>query len=173
MDEAKAIRINDPAYSEIADFLYEEAELLDEGRFSAWLGLMTEDMTYRMPIRVTKGRGAGPDYSHETEIFCDDLPSLRLRIDRLSTDCAWAEDPPSRTRHVVSNVRIKGTPNPDELKASSYILVYRNRGNSPNGDLLSGKRLDLLRKVAGQWRLAKRTILLDQAVGSGNLSIFL
>jgi len=173
MDETKTIGLNDPVYSEIIDFLYKEADLIDERRFSNWLELMAEDLTYRMPIRVNRGRGEQPDYSNETEIFCDDLPSLRLRIDRLSTDYAWAEDPPSRTRHVVSNVRVNTTSNPDEFDVRSYILVYRNRGNTPHGDLFSGKREDLLRKVNGNWRLAKRTILLDQAViGSRNLSIF-
>ena len=173
MDEAKTIGLNDSRYAEIVDFLYREAELIDEGHFSKWLELMTEDLSYHMPLRVNRGRGVKPDYSHETEIFCDDLPSLRLRIDRLSTEYAWAEDPPSRTRHVVSNVRVSATSNPDEFNVRSYILVYRNRGNSPEGELFSGKRQDLLRNVNAHWRLAKRTILLDQAViGSRNLSIF-
>ena len=78
MDDAKTIGLNDPPYSEIVDFLYKEAELMDEGRLSNWLELMTEDLIYRMPMRVNRGRGEQPDYSHETEIFCDDLPSLRF-----------------------------------------------------------------------------------------------
>ncbi len=173
MDEAKTIGHNDPRYCEIVDFLYREAELIDEGHFSNWLELMTEDLLYRMPMRVNTGRNIRPDHSYETEIFCDDLPSLRLRIDRLATDYAWAEDPPSRTRHLVSNVRVGATSNPNEFNVSSYILVYRNRGNAPEGDIFSGKREDLLRSVKGHWRLAQRTILLDQAViGSRNLSIF-
>ena len=173
MDEAKTIGLNDPLYSQIVDFLYKEAELIDDGHFSNWLKLMTEDLTYRMPIRVNRARGELPDYSEETEIFCDDLPSLRLRIERLSTGYAWAEDPPSRTRHVVSNIQVSATSNPDEFDVRSYILVYRNRGNSPQGELFSGKRQDLLRNVNGHWRLARRTILLDQAViGSRHLSIF-
>ena len=126
-----------------------------------------------MPLRVNRGRGVQPDYSLETEIFCDDLPSLRLRIDRLLTEYAWAEDPPSRTRHLISNVRVGATSNPNEFDVRSNFLVYRNRGNATEGDIFSGKREDLLRKVNGHWRLAKRTILLDQAViGSRNLSIF-
>jgi 3-phenylpropionate/cinnamic acid dioxygenase small subunit len=68
---------------------------------------------------------------------------------------------------------VSASSNPDEFDVQSYILVYRNRGNSPEGDLFSGKRQDLLRNINGQWRLAKRTILLDQAVvGARNLSIF-
>ena len=72
MDEAKTIGLNDPPYSEIVDFLYKEAELMDEGRFSNWLELMTEDLIYRMPMRVNRGRGEQPDYS-------DREPRMRLR----------------------------------------------------------------------------------------------
>ena len=173
MNEAKTINLIDPRYAEILDFLYREAELMDEGHFSNWLELMTEDLSYHMPLRVNRGRGVEPDYSLETEIFCDDLPSLRLRIDRLLTEYAWAEDPPSRTRHLISNVRVGATSNPNEFDVKSNFLVYRNRGNATEGDIFSGKREDLLRNVKGHWHLAKRTILLDQAViGSRNLSIF-
>ncbi len=173
MDEAKNIALNDTRYSEIVDFLYREAELIDEGRFSEWLQLMAEDLLYRMPMRVNDGRSEVTGHSCETEHFCDDLPSLRLRVDRLNTGYAWAEYPPSRTRHLVSNVRISATSKPQEFKVQSYILVYRNRGNSSQADIFSGKREDLLRNVKGNWQLAKRTVLLDQAViGARNLSIF-
>jgi ethylbenzene dioxygenase beta subunit len=164
---------SDPVYSEILEFLHEEAELLDHGRFSEWLELMTEDITYRMPVRVNRSRKAASDYSHETEIFSDNIASLRLRIQRLGTDFAWAESPPSRTRHLVSNVRVRRTSNPHEAEVLSYFLVYRNRSNYPTADIFSGERQDLLRRVDGKWRVARRTILLDQAVvGSRNLSIF-
>lgn len=163
----------DPVYSEIFELLHEEAELLDHGRFSEWLELMTEDITYRMPVRVNRSRKAQSDVSHETEIFSDNIASLRLRIQRLGTDFAWAESPPSRTRHLVTNVRVRKTSNPDEVEVLSYFLVYRNRSNYSTADLYSGERQDLFRRAGGKWRLARRTILLDQAVvGSRNVSIF-
>ena len=134
---------------------------------------MAEDISYRMPVRLNVGRKAKADYSHETEIFSDNLASLRLWVKRLGTDFAWAESPPSRTRHLVTNVRVRRTPIPQEMEVSSYFLVYRNRSNYATADLFSGERQDLLRRVDGKWRLARRTILLDQAVvGSRNLSIF-
>lgn len=164
----------EPVYGEVLQFLYGEAELLDTGRFSEWLEILTEDLTYRMPVRVNRSRRSDPDYSHETEIFSDNLASLRLRVAKLGTDYAWTETPISRTRHLVSNVRVKRTGNADELEVSSYMLVYRNRGGQPDADLFSGERQDVLRKVNGQWRLARRTIFLDQAVvGARQLGIFL
>ncbi len=172
-ETSKTIGPKDPLYWEIVEFLYHEAELLDTGRFRDWLALMTEDLSYRMPVRVTRVGRKNSDYSDEMEIFSDNLASMRLRIDRLGTDCAWAEQPPSRTRHVVSNIRVKVTESPGEVEVYSYFLVYRNRGSSPTAEIFSGERQDLLRKVDGEWRLARRKIFLDQAVvGARNLSIF-
>jgi 3-phenylpropionate/cinnamic acid dioxygenase small subunit len=162
----------DPLYGEALDFLYDEAELLDAGRFTEWLDLMAEDLTYRMPARQNRSHKAKTDTT-ETEIFSDNIASLRLRVQRLGTDMAWAESTPSRTRHLVTNVRVRATAMPDELEVSSYILVYRDRPVPAAPSSYSGERQDLLRKVDGRWRLARRTILLDQAVlTTRNLSIF-
>ncbi len=162
----------DSRYCEILEFLHQEAELLDSGRFSDWLELMTEDIRYSMPVRSNRARSR-PDHTEKTEIFSENMASLRIRVRRLTTDFAWAENPPSRTRHLVTNVRVRATDNPEELAVRSYILVYRNRSNSSSADILSGERTDVVRKVDGSWHLAARTILLDQVVvGSRNLSIF-
>lgn len=163
----------DPLYAEVLEFLYHEAELLDGGRFTEWLELLAEDLSYRLPIRLNR-RGEGSDYSEATEIFSDNLASLQLRVRRLGTGYAWAETPPSRTRHLVSNVRVRTTENPQELEVNSYFLVYRSRASESTPELFSGERQDLLRRTDDGWRLARRTIFLDQAVlGARNVSIFL
>ena len=173
-DAARTVGPADPAYAEVLEFLYHEAELLDAGRFIEWLELLAEDLTYRLPVRLNRGRGEGADYSKATEIFSDNLASLQLRVRRLGTGYAWAETPPSRTRHLVSNVRVRTTENSAELDVLSYFLVYRNRSSESTADLFSGERQDLLRRTNAGLRLARRTILLDQAVvGARHLSIFL
>lgn len=166
---------SDPRYGEILQFLYDEAEVLDEGRYGDWLELLTEDVLYRMPIRLNRRRRSeAPSHSDDTEIFSDDLASLRVRADRLTTSFAWAEDPPSRTRHFVTNVRVRTTDRPDELDVRSNILVYRNRLDKPVADLYSGERQDRVRRIGEAWRLASRTIFLDQAVvGASNISFLL
>lgn len=172
-DRSGVIDPRHPIYGEIVQFLFYEAELLDSGRFRDWLALMTKDLSYRMPVRITRAGRTKKDYSDEMEIFSDDLSSMRLRVERLATDYAWAEDPPSRTRHLISNIRAQTTERPDEVEVSSYFLVYRNRGNSPAAEIFSGERRDVLRKAAAEWSLARRTIYLDQAVvGARNVSIF-
>ncbi len=174
LEAGRTISPIDPIYGEIVELLYREAELLDDGRFAEWLELMAEDLSYRLPLRLNRGREGGGDVSADTEIFSDTLASLQLRVRRLGTGYAWSETPPSRTRHLVSNIRVRTTDDPSEMSVSSYFLVYRSRLSEPTPELYSGKRDDLLRWTDAGWRLARRTILLDQAVvGARNLSIFL
>jgi 3-phenylpropionate/cinnamic acid dioxygenase small subunit len=158
---------------EVAGFFYREAELLDSDSLEEWLGLLTEDISYEMPIRSTLERGQ-PSISSQMSHFSEDRRSLELRVKRLKTDFGWAENPPSRTRRFISNIRVETTSNPNEVKARSYFLLYRSRGASTQADLISGERQDLLRKVDGNWKLASRLIIVDQAVlGTRNLAIFL
>ncbi|MGQ0550014.1 MAG: aromatic-ring-hydroxylating dioxygenase subunit beta [Armatimonadota bacterium] len=158
---------------EILEFLYQEAECLDTGRFEDWLGMMTDDVQYQMPVRLTRERGDAPDRSDQMQFFWDDRATLELRVRRLRTDFAWAEDPPSRTRHFVSNVRIAQAPTPDLLDVRSYVLITRSRGDAPNYEMISGERKDVLRRADGTWKLARREFVVDQAMlGVKNLGIF-
>jgi len=157
---------------EIGEFFYREAELLDSNRLENWLELLTEDISYEMPVRITRERGQ-PDVSSQTGHFSENRRSLQLRVKRLGTDFGWAENPPSRTRRFISNIRVENTSKPDEVKARSYFLLYRSRGSSTQVDLISGERQDLLRKLDGKWKLASRLIIVDQSVlGTRNLAIF-
>ena len=150
--------------TEIEDFLYREAELLDEGRYGEWLVLVTDDIRYQVPVRVARERGAAASavtgVATNSFHLDEDKDSLELRVDRLETGFAWAEEPPSRIRHFVSNVRVQPLAD-DELAVRSSVLVYRSRWDRPGHDLLSGERQDTLRRVDGQWRLAKRWVVLD------------
>jgi 3-phenylpropionate/cinnamic acid dioxygenase small subunit len=158
---------------EVLDFLYREAEALDAGRFEDWLALMTDDIQYQMPARLTRERGGAPDRSDDMKHFWDDRETLTLRIRRLRTDFAWAEDPPSRTRHFVANVRIAQAATAEDLEVRSNVLVYRNRGDAGDFELISGERRDLLRRTGGGWRLARREFTVDQAsLANKNLAIF-
>jgi 3-phenylpropionate/cinnamic acid dioxygenase small subunit len=125
-----------------------------------------------MPVRINREKGDHPDASEAMEHFSEDRVTLRLRVERLKTDFAWAEDPPSRTRRFVSNVRV--SPGADgTVDTRSYLLVYRNRGDTPAVEILSGERRDVLVRAAGGWRIRRRTIIIDQAsLGAKNLAIF-
>jgi 3-phenylpropionate/cinnamic acid dioxygenase small subunit len=99
--------------------------------------------------------------------------ALRKRVQRLATEHAWTEDPPSRTRHFVSNVRTFAT-GESELRVESALLLFRSRGDTREADLLSAGRTDLLRPAGGGYLLARRQIRVDESVlRTQNLAIFL
>ena len=85
---------------------------------------------------------------------------------------AWAEDPPSRTRHLLSNIEVEPGDTASELKVYANFLVYRNRSEMEQ-DFYIGARQDVLRHVDGAWKIARRKIILDQNVLlAKNVSIF-
>jgi 3-phenylpropionate/cinnamic acid dioxygenase small subunit len=161
-------------YWEVYSFLMHEAELLDERRERDWLDLFTDDAEYLMPVRVNRERGEGDGFSEEAFYFEETRGSLELRVRRLETEYAWAEDPPSRTRHFVTNVRVAEGEEEDEVAVRTNLLLYRSRGSDPKHDLISAERKDTLRKEDDQWKLRKRVILLDHSIlTTHNLSVFL
>jgi ethylbenzene dioxygenase beta subunit len=173
MKEAKAVSLSPQVREEILELLYHEAELLDEGRFDEWLDLLTDDIVYQMPVRMTRERGQRGDVSTEMQHFWDDRATLTLRVQRLKTEFAWAEDPPSRTRHFIMNVRLRATVDPDEIEVRSNVLIYRSRGDSPLHDLICGERRETVRRVNGVWKVARRVFVPDQAtLNTKNLAIF-
>lgn len=169
----RELRVGGALYSEVVDFLYREAELLDSGRFREWLDLLTEDINYRMPVRTTRAREAGPGFSEAMDFLAESKASLSMRVDRLETEFAWAENPPTRTRHMLSNIRVEPGKTEGEVQVSSYFLVYMSRGDIASPSLFSGVREDVLQNVGDRWMLARRTVLVDHTVmGAKNLSIF-
>jgi PAH dioxygenase small subunit len=156
----------------VQDFLVAEAELLDHRRFDDWLKLWTDDATYYVPVRVSRRRPA-PDVVDEVGLFDDNKQSLTLRVRRLGTDVAWAEDPPSFTRRFVTNFRIE--PEQDgEVHVRDYLLLYRSRGDGGTHDLISGEREHVLRVDGEGFRIASRRVVIDQAsLGTKNLAVFL
>lgn len=161
-------------YMECVDFLNQEAELLDNGLFNEWFALFTEDFVYQIPVRFTRERAAGSEFSSTAYHMNETLGSMEMRIARAYSEYNWAEDPPSRTRHFITNVRVRQTEREDEVKVVSNVLVYRNKFDNPTFDLLSAERHDVLRKVDGNWKLAKRVVYLDQStVATNNFAIFI
>jgi 3-phenylpropionate/cinnamic acid dioxygenase small subunit len=172
---------------EVQQFLYREARLLDERRFHEWLELFTEDIRYWMIGRSSRyprsskaigildpARRAEPDLEIEDElaILDETKTTLRGRVARLDTGMAWAEDPPSRTRHIITNIEVEPGDAASELRVYSNFLVYRTRAESEQ-DLYVGARRDVLRRIDSAWKIALRKLVLDQNVLlPKNVSIF-
>ena len=152
---------------EIEEFMSMEAELLDERRYEEWLDLLAEDIHYHMPQRrnVKFGEQHRENTSCEDEIswFDEGKRILIGRVRQINTGIHWAEEPLSRVRHIITNVQIHDIAG-DELKVRSRFIVYRNRMQD-EVDLFAGKREDTLRRdPTTGWKIAKRTIILDQNV---------
>lgn len=157
-------------YGEVVAWLHHEAELLDGYRFAEWLELLSEDIAYRMPVRTTQFLTDGEGFHLDSEFFCDDFPTLATRVKRLETEFAWAETPPSRTRHFVSNVIVEDT-GAEGLAVRSAFLVTRTRAEL-DYQMFTGVRHDRLVRVDGALKLRERVILVDQTVITAtNLSV--
>jgi biphenyl 2,3-dioxygenase subunit beta len=164
---------------ELERFYYHEAELLDEWEYRAWWELFTDDTRYWMPTRKNRLRRqrARDETVHRIEMahFDDDKASLELRVRQLESGTHWAEDPPSRTRHLITNVRVReqeaGGAAGEHVVRTNF-LCYRNRLEA-EVDIWAGQREDTLRRSAGSFQIANRVILLDQnVIIAKNLSVF-
>lgn len=147
----------------VQQFYNYEAEVLDDRQFREWLALFDDSATYRMPVRRTvppRERKVEFTSAHELSIFDENHADLRQRVDKLETGKAWAEEPPSRTRHCISNVRVRRVP--EGLSVRTNFIIFQGRMER-DSHVYYGERQDILResgKVFGL-SIAKRLILLD------------
>lgn len=157
-------------YGRVTEFLHHEAELLDDYRFDDWLGLFADDVLYRMPVRTTQFLVDGAGF-HEFDFFVDDYATLLTRVRRLETEFAWAETPPSRTRHFVSNLRLTRDEASGELASRVNFMITRTRQDL-DYQLFTGVRHDRLVTDGDGFKIRRRIILVDQTVITAtNLSV--
>ncbi|HTD33534.1 MAG TPA: 3-phenylpropionate/cinnamic acid dioxygenase subunit beta [Candidatus Elarobacter sp.] len=180
-------RLDVETIREIEQFLYREARLLDERRFHEWLELLADDVHYWMPMKsnrypkhskaikiADRERDVDREVTREDELALLDetKATLERRVARLDTGMAWAEDPPSRTRHLITNVEVEGDLGASEVTVYSNFVVYRTRAEREE-EFYVGSRQDVLRRTGDSWKVARRKIVLDQNVLLvKNVSIF-
>jgi p-cumate 2,3-dioxygenase beta subunit len=147
---ANAIRRGD-----IEDFLYQEAALLDEWRLDDWLDLLTDDAAYYVPSNDA------PESNHRSALFivADDINRIRARVKRLKDTQAHAEFPHSRTRRMISNVRITGTEG-DKMTVEANFVVHRFRRGAPERKFV-GKYMYVLTTSGESIKIAERRAILD------------
>jgi 3-phenylpropionate/cinnamic acid dioxygenase small subunit len=160
---------------------------LDERRFREWLELFTDDARYWMDGRSNRNlktskaiaildvdRYDKDDLTKEDElaILDETKQTLGKRVARLETGMAWAEDPPSRTRHLIANIEVEPGDTASDLTVYCNFIVYRSRAKTEQ-DFFVGTRRDVLRRVAGALKIARRKLTHDQNVlAAKNVSIF-
>jgi biphenyl 2,3-dioxygenase beta subunit len=164
----------------VEQFLYAEAELLDEHRYVEWIELFTDDVTYWIPNRETRpGRErhleiAAPD---EAAIILDNKFYLTGRVRRITSGVSWSEEPPSRSRRLLTNIRVRPADTPGELEVRCNFYVYRSRLER-HQDWFVGERFDVLRPAAPgsdyPFQIANRKIVLEQTtILAPSLTVFL
>ena len=149
---------------EVEQLYYREARSKDRQDWHAWLALLTDDIHYWMPATVQRYRKdeRAPSPLHSA-YYNDTRRELELRIRRFETDTCWTENPATRTAHMVHNVEVEATGKPDEYRAYSISVVYRNM-NEDEEHTLHCLREDLLRRVDGELRIARRLLTAQQNI---------
>ncbi|WP_431514271.1 3-phenylpropionate/cinnamic acid dioxygenase subunit beta [Variovorax sp. DAIF25] len=166
---------------DIEEFLYDEAEMLDQRRFPEWLDTLAEDLVYFMPMMFNVKFGQHETrektrYEKDMSWFNEGKWTLTKRAEQILTGVHWAEEPLSRLCRLVTNVQLtaigENAAGQQEVSVLSGFLIYQNRCEHEEY-YFAGKRSDVLRRVDGRWQLARREIRLGQNVLlAKNLTMF-
>ena len=156
---------------DVENFLYHEANVLDERQYDDWLEMLTADVRYWVPMRRNVKFGElEREFTREGQDinwFDEGKETLTQRVRQIQTGVHWAEEPLSRLAHLVTNVEIFNVrPDPSaaqEVSSRCRFIIYRNRVETET-DILVGRREDTLRREDGRWKIARRRVLLDQSV---------
>jgi len=148
---------------QVEDFLYVEAALLDAWKLDEWLALLTDDAVYRVPSNDKPAS----DPKDTLFTIADDIHRIRARVTRLKDKNAHAEFPPSRTRRMISNVRIVEQ-NATTVRAEANFIVHRFRRNESVRQYVGQYRYTL--RIEGEsFRIAAREAIID-AMELGSLA---
>jgi 3-phenylpropionate/cinnamic acid dioxygenase small subunit len=154
-------------HSAMAVFLAREAEAMDQRDYATWLTMVDEDFTYQVPVPRTPDNPFSPPYDARTMLIDESRWSLESqwfrRLDREIYELSWAENPPVRFRHFVSNVRVRRTDRDDLLDVRSNVMLVGTR-QSDAPKYVTGERTDTVRRDPDGYRLVRRWVVLDQVV---------
>ncbi len=155
-----------------------EARLIDDRRFEEWLDLFTDDAVYWMPGRRSNVWRSGAVEDSVTKpgelaLFEDTKQTLTTRVARLRTGMAWGEEPPSRTRHLITNIEVETRRGSHPATRPFEFSGVPRAGSNTRRDIFAGMREDVLRRIGGDLKIAKRTLRLEDVVHDTKaLSIF-
>lgn len=149
--------------SEIEAFLFREARLADESRYEEWGALWTDDAVYWVPANEDDY-----DPTHHVSIIYDDRNRIQDRIDRLKSGSAWAQQPQSRLRRLISNIEIESLSNGEFEVRSNFALGEIRRGRQTT---YFAAQIHRLRETSDGLRMAgKKVMLINNDEPINNLS---
>ncbi|MGO4958096.1 aromatic-ring-hydroxylating dioxygenase subunit beta [Luteococcus sp. Sow4_B9] len=163
----------------IERFLYEEVQVLDDLEWGDWIDFFADDLIYWAPVqeeRYARERRENRIKKFGTSVYFEENKvQLKQRVDRLLTNMAWGEEPPSRARHVISNIRVTKGTRDGEYVVKSNFYDYRSNGQRYH-DSITGERTDIIVKDENStwgFLIRERRILFDMAmILNKNLSLF-
>ncbi|MFK0033691.1 3-phenylpropionate/cinnamic acid dioxygenase subunit beta [Pseudomonas monteilii] len=149
----------------VEQFLLREARLLDDERWDDWLQTVSEAVHYWMPGIENRRREdkSGPYRLEHMAFFDDGMRELQRRVSRFKQPSAWAENPPTRNVHLISNIEVYAGEREGEYRVYSCFINVRSRGLDEQYQL-TGRREDVLRLEADGLKLLKRKILIPNAM---------
>lgn len=161
---------------QVTRFLHAEARTLDREAYEEWLErFIDKDIRYWMPDMETRRRDdkRGAFCYGEAAYFDDSWDELHVRVKRYNEPSAWADNPATRHVHLISNIEVFETDDPQLVAVCSAFTNVRNR-NETDQDIIHGRREDVLRRYGNEFRLSRRRIFIVQNVLlSKNLNTFL
>lgn len=153
----------------VDDFYAREVLLLQNGRYDEWSTLFAPTARYVLPTRTVGRRLDEMVLSDATAYFDDDHESLQLRVQRMSSERALTEVPPSVTRYFIQVLTVDRDA-VGVVHATSNEAVFVHRGERPV-QIFTGSRYDVLEAEEEDLRIVRRSVALDQRI-VGNLSVF-
>lgn len=147
----------------LLDFLTEESAAMDERRYQDWLGMLTDDFVYEVPVPVSREDPGLPQHAEGLYLAHESKSFLSMRFARVESDYAWAERPAAFIRHFVGNLRVLDAGSVDggsRWTVATNVLVARSRLPEATS-LSSAGRHDVIVETPEGLRLQHRTVYLD------------
>jgi 3-phenylpropionate/cinnamic acid dioxygenase small subunit len=162
----ESIAISEGAHREVAEFLFREASLLDAGQFKEWLGLLADDMHYRLVTpNLSQAKPGARLPEAQTVLLDETYSSFKARVQQLSTPAfTLAENPRPFTRRFITNILLNWGAAAGSIEARYNTLVFRSRGGQMEPHLFSMGRRDILLNIGGQLRVTSREAQLDESI---------
>lgn len=154
-------------HSAVTSFVARESEALDKRDYVAWLEMVEDDFTYLVPVPRTPDNPHSPHFDTRSMLIDESKWSLQSqwfrRLDLDLYEMSWAENPPVRFRHFVTDIRVRLSHEPSVLDVRSNVMLVGTR-QSDAPKFITGERIDAVKVVEGGFRLAHRWVALDQVV---------
>ena len=148
--------------SELEQFIFAEARLLDERRFDEWLALLADDVIYSIP------NFADDSLPAQGVIVREDLPGLRARVARINHPENPTQKPPARTMRVLTNVSAAENGDSAEVRANLVLYVSKDRQLVQH----PARTTYRLCKVGGHWRIREKIVyMVENGMALGQLPL--